>query len=144
MKISIYSFLMVTLLFVGCNNLKPLETQMAGTVINLSRRGLTEIPPEIFENKSIKVLKLFGNDLTIVPEEIGQLENLEKLYLGRNKLTKLPESIGQLKKLKILSVSYNLIDTLPISLGEMSSFCDAGNRQLNWHMPPFDRTVTAI
>jgi hypothetical protein len=29
-------------------------------------------------------------------------------------------------------------------LGEMSSFCDAGNRQLNWHMPPFDRTVTAI
>lgn len=89
--------------------------------INLSRKGLTEIPDYIYEQKDLKVLKLYGNQIDSISPKIAQLTNLEKLYLGRNKLRNLPTEIGELKKLKILSVPYNKLDSLPSTLGQMNS-----------------------
>lgn len=116
-----FSFSSIFLMLMGCASFKSIDSEIEGSTVNLSRRDLTEIPSEVFENKSIKVLKLYGNKLESITEEIGQLENLEKLFIGRNNLTSLPDAIGQLKNLKILSAQYNLIDSLPSSLGEMTN-----------------------
>jgi Leucine-rich repeat (LRR) protein len=89
------------------------------TTLNLSRKHLTEIPASAFEDKQIKVLKLFGNDLTTLSPRIGELENLEELYLGKNHLTTLPPEIGKLKNLKIVSISYNDFQAIPKEIGEL-------------------------
>lgn len=116
------SLIFSSLLFLfSCTGIKDLNHVLDGTVINFSKKGLTEIPEEVFMNKSLKVLKLYGNKLETLPDEIGDLENLEKLYLGKNNIKRLPASIGKLKKLKILSAQYNLIDSLPDSIGELEN-----------------------
>jgi leucine-rich repeat protein SHOC2 len=91
-------------------------------VVNLSRRGLTEIPEELYLNASnIKVLKLYGNRFDSLPSDIVEFKNLEKLYVGKNDLRYLPASIGELKKLKILSLTANKLDSLPEEIGGMES-----------------------
>lgn len=77
------------------------------TTLNLSRKGLTEIPDFVYDMKHLKVLKLYGNKIDSISPRIKELENLEELYLGKNKLKFLPNEIGHLKKLKILSIPYN-------------------------------------
>lgn len=105
----------------GCEAIKKLPSKAEGEVVNLSRKGLTSIPEEIFENKAIRVLKLYGNKLDTLSDRIGELENLEKLYIGRNQLTSLPASISKLKKLKLLSIQYNDLEDLPMEIGELTS-----------------------
>lgn len=101
--------------------LKDIGYYREGTIINLSKKGLTEIPEEVFMNPSLKVLKLYGNRLDSIPSRIGELVNLEKLFIGRNNIKSLPESIGKLKKLKILSAQYNELTGLPEAIGDLES-----------------------
>lgn len=89
------------------------------TKINLSHQHLTEIPPEIFKIKSLKVLVLHDNDITEIPTEIGELVNLEKLVLSRNKIEVVPDEIGKLTKLENLSLKANKIKELPPSIGNL-------------------------
>ncbi len=111
--------LLLSLLFtLPCASLPGKE----GRKINLSKRGLTEIPEWVFLSpESVRVLNLFGNHLTEIDPRIGELKNLEKLYVGRNDLKTLPPEIGRLKKLELLSAQYNEIDTLPPEIGELES-----------------------
>lgn len=113
-------FFSLVFLLAGCG-LKDIGHWSDGTVVNLQRKGLKEIPEEVFFNKEVKVLRLYGNQLDSIPERIGELVNLEKLYIGRNNLKSLPESIGKLKNLKILSAQYNDIDSLPDAIGELEN-----------------------
>ena len=89
--------------------------------LNLSRKGLKEIPAYVFEQSELKVLRLYGNQIDSISPDIARLVNLEKLYLGRNKLRSLPREIGELKKLKILSVPYNQLDSIPSTIGKLAS-----------------------
>lgn len=91
------------------------------TRINLSRKHLKCIPEHVFEQKDLKVLRLYGNQIDSIPSEIGLLTNLEELYIGKNNLKYISPEIGKLKKLKILSAQYNEIDTLPKEIGELVS-----------------------
>ena len=113
----------VSLLFLlfGCAGIKDLKHSRNGNALNLSRRGLTEFPEEVFENKDLRVLRLYGNNIDTIPDRIAELVNLEKLYIGRNNLKYIPAAIGELKNLKILSVQYNEIDSLPEELGNLTS-----------------------
>ena len=88
-------------LLISCGPLRDINGIKDGTTMNLSRKGLSEIPVEVFENKNLKVLKLYGNNIKEISERIGELVNLEKLYIGRNDLSSLPNAIGNLKKLKV-------------------------------------------
>jgi Leucine rich repeat len=63
--------------------------------LNLQKRGLTALPPEIGQLTSLRRLDLRGNQLTALPPEIGQLTSLQMLWLDQNLLTELLE-IGQL------------------------------------------------
>lgn len=120
---SIFFFLFSAFIFVvnSCAVRKVEVITDTDTSLNLSKQGLTEIPSEVFDNKQLKVLKLFGNNLDTLSGRIAELENLEELYIGNNHLTSLPPEIGKLKKLKILSVQYNDLISLPPEIGKMES-----------------------
>lgn len=91
------------------------------TVLNLSGKGLFELPPEIGQLKQLTRLSLKQNHLDALPPEIGQLENLRELWLDGNKLSTLPEEIGQLKQLRWLSLNDNQINELPESLAGLEA-----------------------
>jgi leucine-rich repeat protein SHOC2 len=52
----------------------------AVTSLDLSKKGLTQLPPEIGQLTNLIWLKLWDNQLTQLPPEIGQLTNLTELY----------------------------------------------------------------
>ena len=64
------------------------------TTLDLSRKGLTTLPPEIGNLISLTYLDLRNNQLTALPPEIGELANLTDLYLSNNLLAALPPGIG--------------------------------------------------
>ncbi|MDP4637843.1 MAG: leucine-rich repeat domain-containing protein [Crocinitomicaceae bacterium] len=111
-------FLIIAIILTSCGAVSPMASNVK---LDLSRSGLIQIPAEVFENKELKVLKLFGNQLDSVSSRIGELVNLEELYIGKNNLTTLPKEIGQLKNLKILSLQYNEIDSLPNEIGGLEN-----------------------
>jgi internalin A len=81
--------------------------------LDLSNKGLTEIPAEVFELKWLEVLDLSGNQLTTLPEAIAHLQQLTSLDLRGNKLTTLPEAIADLQQLTSLDLSFNELTMLP-------------------------------
>jgi Leucine-rich repeat (LRR) protein len=85
-------FLIIAIILTSCGAVSPMASDVK---LDLSRKGLTQIPAEVFENKELKVLKLFGNQLDSVSNRIGELVNLEELYIGKNNLSTLPKEIGQ-------------------------------------------------
>jgi GTPase SAR1 family protein len=91
------------------------------TSLYLSKKGLTELPPEIGQLTQLTELHLSQNRLTALPPEIGQLTKLKKLILGDffwgNKLTALPPEIGQLTQLTELHLSHNQLTALPPEIG---------------------------
>jgi len=91
------------------------------TRLDLSRLGLTALPPEIGRLTSLQSLNLWDNQLTALPPEIGQLTSLQSLSLSFNHLTALPPGIGGLTRLQSLYLSHNQLTTLPPEIGGLAS-----------------------
>jgi small GTP-binding protein len=89
--------------------------------LDLSRLGLTALPPEIAELKSLEELDLSWNQLTSLPPEIGGLTSLTTLILWNNQLTSLPPEIGELTSLTELYLQGNQLTSLPPEIGELKS-----------------------
>jgi len=85
--------------------------------LDLSSNALTEIPASIKKLEYLLRLDLRWNQLIELPASIGELEDLEDLFLGANQLRTLPESLGDLKYLDILELSANQIEELPSLAG---------------------------
>ncbi|MBI9018548.1 MAG: hypothetical protein JEZ07_14945 [Phycisphaerae bacterium] len=66
------------------------------THLDLNLLGLSQLPPEIGQLKSLKSLFLYRNNLTSLPVEISNLNSLEKLYIHDNKIKVLPEWITEM------------------------------------------------
>ena len=108
------------------------------TVLDLSGRGITKLPPEIGQLTNLTTLSLERNQLSSLPAEIGQLTNLRELYLGNrnewrsgNNLSYLPVSICHFNNLTILELSYNQLTTLPAEIGQLTNLIRlslSGNR----------------
>ncbi len=99
--------------------------------IDLSNKGITELPDEIGELTSLKSLNISYNNISEIPNSICKLVNLEELFLVRNNVSKLPANFSMLSKLKVLDVSNNPLVKLPKELGSCceleildSSFCE--------------------
>jgi hypothetical protein len=92
--------------------------ETGATRLVLSRQGLTELPPELFQLKNLTILDLIGNSLTCLPPELFQLKNLKELWLAVNQLAELPPQIVQLTNLKVLSLQYNPLISPPYELAE--------------------------
>lgn len=93
----------------------------SGSSLDLSDRGLSEIPSDVFSKTELQQLDVSGNRLTGAPQsQIGQLKNLTFLDLSDNMLTGLPAELGRLNKLETLDVSNNQLTGLPMELGNLT------------------------
>src|SRR5262245_51276402 len=63
--------------------------------LDISNKGLTELPEELWQLSSLHMLNLSGNKLTQISEKIGWLKSLRWLYLQENKLKQVPGELGQ-------------------------------------------------
>jgi internalin A len=101
------------------------------TELDLSGKGLTELPPEIGKLTQLESLVLgkwdedkaewIGNQLTELPEEITKLQALQQISLSSNQITEIPDSLAQLSSLQQLDLSSNPITAIPDSLAQLSS-----------------------
>ncbi|MBF0520357.1 MAG: TIR domain-containing protein [Nitrospirae bacterium] len=66
------------------------------------------------DNNSVLVLS--DKQLTALPPEIGNLTKLQRLYISNNQLTALPPEIGNLTNLQIFDVKGNPLKTPPIEI----------------------------
>ncbi len=94
-----------------------------GRLIELSFYGfvLAQLPSEIYQLSSLRVLDISCNQLTSLPPEIGQLAHLQKLHLNHNQLTSLPPEIGQLAYLQKLHLNHNQLTSLPPEIGQLAN-----------------------
>jgi internalin A len=90
------------------------------TELDLSSKGLTELPPQIGQLIQLQSLNLRYNKLPVLPSEIGQLTQLHSLDLRNNQLTVLPSEIGQMTYLQSLDVSYNKLTALPPEIDQLT------------------------
>lgn len=129
MKQIIAFCLSIAILGAGCSVDKPSpggpsagqQDPTGGTTLDLSGRGLTSIPMDVFSRSELTGLNLSDNRLTGAPQsQIGQLKNLKTLDLSNNSLTGLPAELGQLSKLETLNVSNNQLTGLPMELGNLT------------------------
>jgi hypothetical protein len=90
------------------------------TLLDLSKAGLTYLPPEICQLSNLLQLNLNQNQLTALSTEIGRLSQLQELYLNQNQLTSLPAEIGRLSRLQYLFLNQNQLTSLPAEIGRLS------------------------
>lgn len=88
--------------------------------IDLSNKGLTEIPVFIFSCKNLRSLNLSNNRISSLPVELSYLKNLRNLDLSNNRITQLQAKIFDLKKLELLNLNQNLIKRIPRQIGQLA------------------------
>ncbi|XP_055502625.1 leucine-rich repeat-containing protein 27-like [Leucoraja erinacea] len=93
-------------------------------MMDLSGRGLVQLPEHVLQMPWLKNLYLEGNALSELSEDFfHRLPNLIWLDLRNNKLTSLPLSIGDHRCLKTLLLEGNPIRKLPVELGSSRRWC---------------------
>jgi internalin A len=98
------------------------EVKRSGqTKLDLSGKGIKELPSEIGQLSNLTILDLSFNHLRTLPDTFSQLTCLPYLNLSYNKLTTLPDVIGQLKNLTTLNFSGNQLTTLPNVIGQLKN-----------------------
>lgn len=80
------------------------------------RGVITTLPPALFRNDLLVVLRVPGQSLTSIPDDIKRLKLLEELDVRFCRLSSLPSSICFLSKLKVLLANGNPVSVLPWSL----------------------------
>ncbi|MBI4781817.1 MAG: leucine-rich repeat domain-containing protein [Oscillatoriophycideae cyanobacterium NC_groundwater_1537_Pr4_S-0.65um_50_18] len=94
------------------------------TELDLSGKGLTDLPSEIAQLTNLTVLNLFFNQIPAVPDSIAQLTNLTKLNLSGNQITAILDSIAQLTNLTDLNLSFNRIPAIPDSIAQLTNLTE--------------------
>ena len=116
--------------------------------LNLSGRGITELPSEIRFLYFLEGLDLSNpkdtprklqNKLTTLPRELGELGNLQELHITRNQFTTFPDVIEQLTSLRVLSLGGNQLTSLPPKLPRL-----CGLREFYLHNNKFQTVPPAI
>uniref|UniRef100_A0A667WWS0 Leucine-rich repeat protein SHOC-2 n=1 Tax=Myripristis murdjan TaxID=586833 RepID=A0A667WWS0_9TELE len=107
--------------------------------LNLSGRGLTEVPQDVYrlnldtpeeanqnlsfgasdrwwEQTDLTKLLLSSNQLTVLSDDIRLLPGLTTLDLHDNQLSSLPSTLGELEQLQQLRLSHNKLSVLPVEV----------------------------
>jgi Leucine-rich repeat (LRR) protein len=100
-------------------NLKNLIGILNSDIVNLTSKGITSIPNEIYKLKKLKSLNLDFNKIKKLPENIGKLQKLEKLSLANNQLKQIPSSIVKILNLSYLDLSNNDLESLPDNIDKL-------------------------
>ena len=96
--------------------------------LNLSHKGLNEIPDEVYILKQLRALDLSYNNLTAIPEDIFKLPHLRTLVVSHNHISSLPFALGKSSILDLIA-DYNNVDfILPITLIGLRKLIISHNR----------------
>jgi len=96
--------------------------------LDLSNKGLTEIPKEVFDLIDLRYLSLdtdiesneeYKNNIRNIPSDICRLKNLVTLKLNNNKVEQLPIELSSLKTLKNIELSNNLLKELQTDIAKL-------------------------
>ncbi len=90
-----------------------------GVRLDLSKRGVTQIPKKIAQLKNLRILDLSSNQLDGLPDEFTELENLTQLDLSYNELTGLPADFARLRNLTHLNLSCNKLREIPSTVFQL-------------------------
>uniref|UniRef100_A0A8C9VSM1 Leucine-rich repeat-containing protein 40 n=1 Tax=Scleropages formosus TaxID=113540 RepID=A0A8C9VSM1_SCLFO len=136
--------------------------------LNLSGRGLTEVPQSVWrlnidtpqeaqenisfggadrwwEQTDLTKLLLSSNKLEVLSEDVRLLAALVVLDVHDNQLTALPKSIGELQNLQKLTLSHNKLRELPEELWELKNLRSLQLQQnLLEHLPQGVGELTAL
>lgn len=99
--------------------------------LDLSGLGLTRLPPELGQLRTLIALDLSGNQLSSVPPELSQLRSLKVLNLANNQLSSVPLELSQLSSLGLLALSGNQLRSVPPELSQLRALTSlylAGNQ----------------
>ncbi|XP_070816381.1 leucine-rich repeat-containing protein 40 [Chaetodon trifascialis] len=114
--------------------------------LNLSGRGLTEVPQDVYrlnkdtpeeaqqnvsfggsdrwwEQTDLTKLLLSSNQLTHLSDDIRLLPGLTILDLHDNQLSSLPSALGELQDLQQLHLSHNQLRSLPVEVCTLKNLC---------------------
>lgn len=97
------------------------KTNTQITSLNLSGKGLKQIPQEVFSCTNLKKLNFSNNNLSEIPKEITKLTKLEVLDLSQNQLRYIQAGLFHLGQLKRLNISHNQLKNLPIQINKLSN-----------------------
>ena len=75
--------------------------------VNLTKQGITELPPEIGTLVNLQYLNLSKNSISSIPPEIKKLKNLQWLILEDNSITSLPPELAEMTNLETLDLDGN-------------------------------------
>jgi hypothetical protein len=81
--------------------------------------GLSDLPSELAELISVRLLVLEFNDFETLPEVILRLPQLEGIYMERNPIQHLPDWISELRQLQGLNFYECQLRDVPDSIGEL-------------------------
>jgi len=81
--------------------------------LDLSSKGISNLPEAISLFENLKILDLRNNNLEKLPNNLAKLSNLKELYIGANSLTYLPKNLEALTKLVKLNLWSNKLSTYP-------------------------------
>ncbi|XP_029285687.1 leucine-rich repeat-containing protein 40 [Cottoperca gobio] len=114
--------------------------------LNLSGRGLTQVPQEVYrlnvdtpqeaqqnvsfgasdcwwEQTDLTKLLLSSNKLTQLSDDIRLLPALATLDLHDNQMSSLPSALGELQELQELRLSHNQLTALPVEVCALKKLC---------------------
>ena len=98
---------------------KDLADLPALKVLDISERGTKEVPPAVFNLKTLEHFYFVRNGLEKFPEALQGLSALTYLNLDGNAIAFLPDSAGAIKTLKWLRLNDNAIAEVPAALGQL-------------------------
>ncbi|XP_068746118.1 leucine-rich repeat-containing protein 27-like isoform X1 [Montipora capricornis] len=95
---------------------------LGSTSIDLNKKRLTQIPPQVLTLRQLEFLYLEGNSISSLPEDLFDcLPNLRWLDLRNNRISEIPHIIGNHRNLRNLLLEGNAIESLPLELGLLKS-----------------------
>lgn len=94
------------------------KTKAQVTKINLSGKGLEEIPENVYEYVNVEKLDLSHNKIKVIPKEIVKLRKLRSLDLSFNDLTVLQSALFKLPKLRTLNLHGNRLKSIPKQIAQ--------------------------
>ncbi len=88
--------------------------------LQLTKKKLKEVPPEIRQFKNLNALDLGNNKLKELPSWMSELQYMQEFRAPKNKFTSMPLVLCTWKKLKRLDLHQNEITGLPSCMGGLN------------------------
>jgi len=114
---------------------KALKNPESVYKLNLRRKRIDSISPEIGKLKNLEVLIISGSTVKFLPKEIEECKNLKSIIAHSSKLEELPATLGNLKNLRTLKLGNCNLKSIPKEIGNIESL---------WHLSIGNNNITSV